>query len=103
MNRILGKAQKYVGIPYKTKGKDKTGFGCFGLVNYFFKEEFNIDLFKNYFNLKEDVLIKLPTQKNKTQALEDLDILIFKAPDFLKKTFVFHCGIFIEKQLFHSN
>ena len=35
---------KYLGIPYKHRGRDFNGVDCYGLLVLFFKTEFNIDL-----------------------------------------------------------
>ena len=44
MNNIDGWVQKYVGIPYKTRGDDIKGADCLGLVELIYKEKLNIHL-----------------------------------------------------------
>ena len=36
--------ERYLGIPYKHLGRDRSGIDCYGLLLLYFKEEFNIDL-----------------------------------------------------------
>lgn len=38
------KYNKYIGLPYATKGRDEAGIDCWGLVRLFYKQEFDLDL-----------------------------------------------------------
>lgn len=36
--------ERYVGIPYKLNGRDENGFDCVGLITFFFRKEYGIQL-----------------------------------------------------------
>jgi len=36
--------KKYVGIPFKHLGRDRSGLDCYGLLIYYYKEEFGIEI-----------------------------------------------------------
>lgn len=55
-------AEKYVGIPFKEKGRDEKGLDCYGLVCLVYKNELGIDL-PSYSELYENTKDKAHISK----------------------------------------
>lgn len=94
---------KYIGIPYKNKGRNSTGSDCWGLVRLVYKSEYGIELlsFSNdYISSEEGEKVKEVVQKGKDlfEAVEKDnpeygDIIVFNM-----KGNPCHVGIYVGDQ-----
>ena len=96
---------KYVGIPYELKGRDRNGLDCWGLVRLFYKEEYDIDLpsFSDEYQTSEQDRIQelMATQREgwvNVQDPKEGDVVLFRVLGFES-----HIGIYIgEKKFLHA-
>ena len=97
---------KYIGLPYKNKGRDFNGVDCYGLVYLIYKEEKNLKLldFSNinycstWFEKKENHILDnlhkfwdIGNSVNK--PYRPFDVMLFYNSSL--KTVVNHCSIYI--------
>ncbi len=92
---------KYLGLPFKHHGRDKTGLDCYGLLIMYYRDVFGIELKdwwyegdwslkgENYF-LENKTRFTIPV---KTSAIHD--IVLFCTNQNTK--IINHAGIFVEK------
>lgn len=109
--------RKYIGIPHIDGGRDiETGLDCWGLVRYFYNDEFGIELpeyksittiEKDYRSTSEKILMTDCYRNFKYMNPSNTDIDDLRYGDILIFTIggqPIHTGIFIEKKLMlHSN
>ena len=76
---------KYVGIPYKAKGRDLDGLDCWGLVRVIYKDLYNIDLpsFSESYDINDDNRIQELVHQyregwEQKQEPESGDVIIFR-------------------------
>jgi len=98
--------RKYVGIPFKPRGRDRTGCDCWGIFRLFYKDEFGIEL-PSYVNDYESIdnhkkiysLISKGTEEKWKQielGKEQFgDGILFRIMGY-----PMHVGIIIKKRLF---
>lgn len=99
--------EKYLGIPYKSKGRDFSGCDCWGLVVLFYKNEFNVDLpsyDRWYVDVENLEVLDYTVTNNRATLYEEVkepkygDIVLFRI-----KGYVVHCGIVLNNNMFLHN
>jgi cell wall-associated NlpC family hydrolase len=85
--------KKYLGLPFKDKGRDLTGLDCYGLASLIYKEVGIevIDL-NDYFQLKRQLLENYYKQWEKVSKPAFLDIVFF----LNGRGHIEHCGIMLD-------
>lgn len=91
--------EKYLGIPYRHLGRDRSGIDCYGLLLLYFKEEFNIELLDwwyesdwskkgaNYFIERSSMM------SQRTQTPSKHDVVLFYTD--IKNKVTNHAGIVV--------
>jgi len=96
--------KKYIGIPYKTHGRNLKGVDCWGLIVLLYDAELNIKLpsfVEEYKSVKDDSLKDLvETEKNKWNKIDELNeynVVLFRAEPY-------HIGLLIDDKgnMIHS-
>jgi len=107
---------KYIGLPYKNKGRNFNGVDCYGIVYLIYKEEKNINLpdfsdinycstwFKDNKNKENHILDNLYRVWNISNSIDkpynSFDVMLFYSSP--TKEVVNHCGLYIGDNKFIS-
>lgn len=98
---------KYIGIPFKHKGRTRQGVDCYGLVSLILKDKLNLDMLEYEYAPKwtlenKDIIV---TEVNKTKEwvvirdnYKPLDLILFYASP--ARQIVSHIGIYIDANKF---
>lgn len=100
-----GWTNKYVGIPYRDKGRDTSGIDCYGLARLVYKEELGIDLpsFDDEYlahdqNSQSELTARYKEQWIPVEEPKEADLVVFKIAGFES-----HIGIVVnDKQFLHA-
>ena len=100
-----GWMNKYIGIPYRDKGRDTSGIDCYGLARLVYKEELGIDLpsFDDEYlahdqNSQSELTARYKEQWQPVDSAQEGDLVVFKIAGFES-----HIGIAInDKQFLHA-
>jgi len=96
----------YIGLPFKQKGRDRTGVDCWGLVYLFYKEQFGItlpDYLNDYTHIRDKRLGELISE----QAAECWERISVPEPGCLiilrLRGIPFHTGIVVDnRRMIHA-
>ena len=96
---------KYIGIPFKVKGRDFNGVDCWGLVYLWYKHELGIelqrydDLYSDLTKDKDKISKHIESEKeilfNKVESYQPGDIFLFRI-----KGVEFHVGVYFGNNFF---
>jgi len=97
---------QYIGLPFKQKGRDRTGVDCWGLVYLFYKEQFGItlpDYLNEYDHVRDRRLGHLITEQtdigwHKLDQPAPGDCIVLRL-----RGLPFHVGIVVDqRRMIHS-